>query len=369
MVIGLFPELLAPGGIQRAGQHVGAVLASFAQQRGTAYRLLSLNDPLGPHQIRVGDRDFVFSGFRRAKLEFLFAALGVSRQHSSLVVVVHPHLAPIAWAMKARRRRLRSLVLTHGIEVWRPLSPIRRWALRRADLVLAPSTDTVNHLIAQQDVPQERIRQLLWGLDPNFTALPTTSWINHLPADFPSGGVVLAVGRLAATERYKGVDTLIAAVPRLLPAVPDLQLVVVGDGDDRPRLEQLAAEMGVAARVRFLRGLMPDELMACYARCDVFALPSRGEGFGLVFLEAMAHGKPVVGGAHGGTPDIVEDGVTGLLVPHGDIERLSRALGTLLADEPLRRQMGLRAAERVRSAYLFEHFDVRFKQILEALVV
>ena len=123
---------------------------------------------------------------------------------------------------------------------------------------------------------------------------------------------------------------MIAALPRVLQASPDSFLVLVGDGEDRPRLEQLAHELGVSERTRFLHGLTQDELFACYANCDVFALPSRGEGFGFVFLEAMAHGKPVIGGAHGGALDVIEDGVTGWLVPHGDIERLSLALESLL---------------------------------------
>ncbi len=332
-----------------------------------AYRFFSLNDAPGLHHVRVGESDFVVSGFHRAKLRFVLAALRASRP--TLVVAAHAHLAPVTWAIRARLPGARTLVLTHGIEVWKPLPSLRRWTLRRADLVLAPSADTARRLVASQGVRPEKIRQLPWALDPQFVALLANSATNHPPAGFPAGRVVLTVGRWAAAERYKGVDTLIAALPHLLPAVPDLHLVAVGDGDDRARLEQLAAERGVAARVRFLSGLTPEELVACYRNCEVFALPSGGEGFGLVFLEAMAHGKPVVGGAHGGTPEVIEDGVTGLLVPYGDVARLSRALRMLLTNEPLRWQMGLQAAERVRGAYLFEHFDVRFKQILEALVV
>ena len=86
---------------------------------------------------------------------------------------------------------------------------------------------------------------------------------------------------------------MIAALPRMLKSLPDSFLVLVGGGGDRPRLEQLAHDLGVLERTRFLHGLMQEELFACYANCDAFALPSAGEGFGLVFLEAMAYGKPV----------------------------------------------------------------------------
>ena len=133
----------------------------------------------------------------------------------------------------------------------------------------------------------------------------------------------------------------------------------MGEGDDRPRLEHLARELGVSKNVKFLSGLAPDELFACYANCEIFALPSRGEGFGLVFLEAMAHGKPVVGGAHGGIPDIVQDGVTGLLVRHGETEALAQALESLLNNPERAKEMGARGKDRVAQKFSFVEFEKR----------
>ena len=364
MIVGLYPELLAPGGTQRAGRHTAAVLAEYAERQGTPYRFLSLSDPPGTHQLRVGEHVFTARGFARAKQHFILAALRLALRHPRLVVAGHPNLAPVAWAIQSLFPGPRTVVLTHGIEVWTPLPVRRRWPLRRADLVLAPSADTAGKLVSVQGVPKEKVRQLPWGLDPDFPA-GCASMTNHVPPGFPKGRVVLTVARLAANERYKGVDNLIKAVPRLLPSVPDLHLVAVGDGDDRPQLEKLAREIGAAERVHFLSGLAQEELVACYGGCDVFALPSGGEGFGFVFLEAMGLGKPVVGGAHGGIPDIIEDGVTGFLVPFGDGERLAGVLQRLLSDEPLRREMGQRARERLRSMYLFEHFRTRLARIIE----
>ncbi len=367
MVIGLFPELLAPGGIQRVGRHVAAVLAAFAQERGVAYRFLSLNDPPGPHHLRVGSSDFAFLGFRRRKVRFGLMAAGVAGSRAGLVIAGHPHLAPVAWALKARSERLAVVVLSHGIEVWQPLSWVRRQALRRADLVLAPSSDTVRHLEMDQGVAPARLRRLPWGLDPQFSEFLEQPAECPLPAGFPSGRVILTVGRWSAKERYKGLDTLIAAMPRLLQEVPDAHLVAVGDGDDRPRLERLARELGLENRVRFLGSMTQAELSACYAHCSVFALPSRGEGFGLVFLEAMAHGKPVVGGAHGGAPEIIEEGVTGRLVSYGDVTRLSEILRELLMDEALCQRMGARARERILGEYSFDAFAARFREVLQSL--
>ncbi len=366
LIIGLFPDLLPPGGVQRAGRHAAAALANFAVARGMAYRFLSLNDPQGLHTIRVGPAEFQVSGHARSKSQFVFASLRAAGRSPSLVVALHPHLAPVVSLMKSRSPRFHSIVFAHGIEVWQPLGWPRGPALRRATLVTAPSADTARHLTADQGIDPQKVRQLAWGLGPEFEARFAAPTPATRPQGFPERGpVILTVGRWDPAERYKGADSLISALPTVLKSFPEAVLVLVGDGEDRKRLEQLALDLGVSQHARFLRGLTQEDLFACYANCDVFSLPSSGEGFGLVFLEAMAHAKPVIGGAHGGIPDIVEDGVTGLLVPHGDISRLSSALESILADPLRAKQMGAKGRARVQSVYTFEHFESRLIQIVE----
>src|SRR5258708_17391226 len=113
-------------------------------------------------------------------------------------------------------------------------------------------------------------------------------------------------------------DTLITALPRLLTEWPDVQLVAVGEGDDQQWLEQIADGRGVLRHVHFLSVVTYPEIAACYQACEMFALPSRGEGFGLVYVEALAFGKPVIGSTHGGPPVVIACGKTGLLLPHAD---------------------------------------------------
>jgi phosphatidylinositol alpha-1,6-mannosyltransferase len=179
--------------------------------------------------------------------------------------------------------------------------------------------------------------------------------------------VVLTVGRWLGTERYKGMDTLIQAMPRLLLRWPDLQLVMVGTGDDKEWLVNLTRDSGVQRHIHFLSDLTFGELSACYAAAELFALPSRGEGFGFVYLEAMAHGKPVIGGAHGGAPEVIQDGVTGYLVQHGDTVQLVTSIDALLSNPELARQMGARGRERVEKEFRFPVFAKAFKKILREL--
>ena len=367
VLIGLFTELDAPGGVQRAGRHMAAVLTEFAASRGMECRLLSLNDSPELHRMTASGREFVFTGCERGKGKFTAAALKAARRKAKLVLAGHPNLAPVARLMKFAAPRMKSIVCTHGIEVWEPMPWMRRSSLQKANLVLAPSRYTAEHVQADQGVAAERLRVLPWALDPQFEALIANTTKSGLPAEFPKGRVILTVGRWLTSERYKGMDTLITALPRLLARWPELQLAAVGEGDDRAWLEDLAEETGVQRHVHFLTGLSYPELAACYAHCEMFALPSKGEGFGLVYLEAMACGKPVIGGAHGGAPEVIDDGKTGYLVPHGDAVQLATAIETLLADPALEQEMGRRGRQRVENEFRFSVFAKSFRKILREL--
>ena len=364
MLIGLFTELDAPGGVQRAGRHLAAVLSEYAASRGMECRLLSLNDSQELHRMSVGGKEFVFTGADHGKASFTTRAIRAGRRHPKLVLAAHPHLAPVVQAMRLTAPRLKSIIWTHGVEVWEPLSALRQKSLQRATLIVAPSKDTANHVCSQQHVAQNRVRVVPWALDPEFETQIAESGSNSLPANFPSGRVILTVGRWLANERYKGMDTLITALPRLLLRFPDLQLVAVGEGDDRKWLEHMAEKNGVRRHVHFLSGLSYTELSTCYAASELFALPSRGEGFGLVYLEAMARGKPVIGGAHGGAPEVIDDGATGYLVQHGDPVQLATSIETLLENPTIAKQMGARGKQRVEHEFRFGVFAKSVKKLL-----
>jgi glycosyltransferase involved in cell wall biosynthesis len=236
-IVGLFTDVLPAGGVQRASRHVAAVTAKFAYDRGMTSRFFSLSDPQGLHTVRVGSLEFSVSGHAGSRSRFAIAALRAVGREPPLVIALHPHLAPIVWAMKSRSRKFRSMVFAHGTEVWQPLGWPRGAALRHADLVIGPSSDTVQHLISDQRILRGKTQRLPWGLDPEFEARVPAPVPSSLPPGFPqSGPIVLTVGRWDSTERYKGADTLVAALPRVAQAVPHISLVLVGDGDDRPRL-------------------------------------------------------------------------------------------------------------------------------------
>lgn len=371
-VIGLFPDLLGIGGVQEAGRLTAAAVSAIACRRSGARAFLSLNDSPGPHTFEFERVPVPFDGFGRAKVRFVLSSFRHARRArkecADIVIAAHPHLAVAAGLMQRLSPRLKSAVMAHGIEVWTALSARRRRELQRANLVLAPSSYTAEKLSEIQGVSRQKIRVVPWPLNPEFARMTSEPAALQLPPDFPQGRIVLTVGRWAASEQYKGVDDLIRAVALLKKNNCDLQMAAVGGGDDVPRLTEMARSMGIADSVRFLHGLTRAQIAACYSRADIFALPSTGEGFGLVFLEAMAFAKPVIGAAIGGTTDLIQDRVNGMLVPPRDARKLAEALDALLRDDSLRLRMGRAGAELVREKYCFDRFEHDLEKILDELI-
>ena len=364
-IIGLFPELLGIGGVQEAGRQTAAALQQISLGHHDSFTFFqSLNDPRGIHELDIAQNRISTRGFGKSKLQFVFSAIRQSRKGARIVLAAHPHFAqPAAWS-KWFSTRVKTIVMSHGVEVWKPLPTLRRKALLSADLVLAPSSDTAQKLAEVQGVLPEKIRKLAWPLGQDFLRMADAAGTLEAPREFTNARVILTVGRWAANERYKGADELLRAVARLRPAFPGLRLAVVGGGDDLPRLKEIASSLGISESVCFLENLSRAEMAACYAHAEVFALPSTGEGFGMVFLEAMAFSKPIVGALAGGTIDLVEDGINGFLVRPRDAEALEQTLARLLRDESLRIELGRRGAEIVRRNYSFEAFRTHLEGIL-----
>ena len=363
-VVGLFPELLGIGGIQEASRQIVHALQNILLPRGWSTSYLGLNDPAGPQTLEVSSGSTPFRGYQRSKVKFMARALLLARKSPRIVLAAHPNLANPARWMKSISPASKTIVMCHGVEVWEPLPARRKAALMAADMVLAPSTYTAEKLHTVQGVDVEKIRILPWPIDPLMLRLADAPSSLTLPEGFPQGHVILTVGRWVAAERYKGADDMIRAIPQLMNSVPDVRLVLVGNGDDLPRLKDLMAELSLGASVRFYDRLSREQLAACYAHADVFALPSTGEGFGLVFLEAMAFGVPVVGAAAGGVTDIIKDGVNGRLVPGKDLATLVGKLGQLLRDGAMRATLGKKGAEIVREKYQFQVFEGRVEGLL-----
>jgi len=178
---------------------------------------------------------------------------------------------------------------------------------------------------------------------------------------------ILIVGRIIKNERWKGHDELISAWPLVVLKVPNAQLVVVGGGDDIPRLRALAEQLDVSASILFTGHVDDRTLQQIYSRVAAFAMPSRAEGFGIVYLEAMHHRLPCIGSVRDAAREIIVDGETGFLVDQSDRAELAAKVILLLTDPFLRARMGYSGFERLRTSFSLEQFQVRMRQVFEKL--
>ena len=341
----VLPEVFgATGGIQMFCRSFCLAAGRWAQHNHASVDALVLNDAGAP------DSRYVNGGFRH----FLSAAKSKPRllagylRHvvpdpPDLVVFGHISLAKLAVLPGVRLHKLS--ILTYGIEVWRRLTMTERKALHRADAVLAISEYTRSEILKRNSLSPEKIKLIPPSLDPYWFA-------DSQPPAATLPPVILTVTRMAKDEDYKGVDSVIRSLPAVVTQIGAVDYRIVGRGDDVPRLEALAKELGVSPYVTFAGELSADALREQYRNCSLFVMPSEKEGFGIVFLEAMAYGKAVIGGAHGGTPF--------------DVGGIADAIVRILKDDGLRMRMGLSGQQRLLSVFTFQRFEADVSAFLSS---
>jgi glycosyltransferase involved in cell wall biosynthesis len=344
--------LLTPNVLGKDG--VSALSREMARALPAPALVLSLHDRPVPAELSpVG---LEVRGARGSRSAFLVSATIAARQAGSDTTIAcsHLHLAPIAKILTMLAGRgARLMVVLCGIEAWVPLRLLERWALATSD-VAAISRHTVTRFkAANPKLASMDVTVCHPGLPAASAAAP-----RHGPSS-----IALIVARMSASERYKGHDTLLDVWPQVLERHPDAVLAIAGDGDDRPRLEAKSRELGLERVVTFI-GRIPDNALAgLYARCRFFVMPSRDEGFGLVFLEAMRAAKPCIGGA-GAASEIIEDGVTGFVIDPGSREALLAAILRLYGDDGVCAQLGAAGRARFLSEFTDRQFQARFARII-----
>jgi glycosyltransferase involved in cell wall biosynthesis len=302
----------------------------------------------------------------------LFAALKLIRQQRP--DVIHAHwLVPqgLVAALINKLTGIPVLVTTHGSDVYavrgRLQDFLKRWALKHVRYVTAVSFNLLSELCALGLPPDVKSEVISMGVDTSRfdPAHRDDGLLRRLGISRPT---VLFVGRL---YEQKGVRYLLEAMPKVLQSFPSAALVVIGQGPLRADLERRAADLGIAASVRFLGALAPEELPPYYATADVFVAPSivgdsgDREAFGLVYAEAMASGCPVIGSAIGGTRELIISRQTGLLVGQKDADALAAAICEVLRDAELREQISSRALSWVRGRFEQSVVSQRYSQALE----
>ena len=308
----------ATGGIEKVCRIAGKALYELGLQYGGSVNVFAM---YGNSKDDAGNNYFpqpVFSGFRHNKIRYVRKAIAEGRR-SNVVLMSHINLLSVGYMIKFFRPSVKLVLLAHGIEVWKPLSSRKKKMLRTCDLILPVSHFTKEKMKELHGLPEEKFSVLNNCLDP-FLEMPLQKEKNQALLERyglkKEQLILLTVSRMADAEQYKGYDKVLEALPELVNTHPNLRYLLVGkyDSNEKKRLDSIISRLGLEDVVIFT-GFVPDaELAAHFMLGDIFIMPSSNEGFGIVFIEAMFYGLPVIAGNTDGSVDALCNGELGILV-------------------------------------------------------
>jgi glycosyltransferase involved in cell wall biosynthesis len=315
------------GGIALYNRDIADALAEMPQVSEIV--VLTRTMPLAP--VGIPDKVRFVQSAVGGKLRFVAKAIGAGLEKFDLVICGHVNLLPLA-AMLNLKLRARLVLMVYGVDVWDPLSAWTRRCLRRVDAVWTIS-----------QITRDLMNQWAGLAVSKYVLLPNAIHLERYGAGDPPTAlmerwglaghkVLLTLARLPSFERYKGIDEILELLPALRDVEPTLKYLIVGDGSDRPRLEAKMRSLELQDHVVFA-GMIAEAEKADYFRmADAFAMPGRGEGFGFVFLEALACGIPAVGSRMDGSREALLEGELGVLVdptdPYSVLQGIQTALST-----------------------------------------
>jgi len=348
------------GGIATLARSTLAALSAWANEPGARRRVevMTLHDEPTPDFASTGEiagasvsiRSYSGSRWRMA----LALAARMRLRRYDLVVCEHVNLMPmVAAAVPAETR---CVCFIYSFEIWYGLSAMRAKGLRRAGRLIA-----ISHAAAA------RTRQMKLRMPPINVCHPGLADpmpgmnLQRMPGADP---IVLTVGRMMISERHKNHRCLLRAMADVVREVPEARLVIVGDGDDRAEIARFGTELGLDGHLLFTGAVSAAELDRWYRGAQVFAMPAEREGFGLVYLEAMGRGLPVVAGSSGASLEIIDDGRSGFLVAPDDHRALGRRIVRLFHDRHLQAAVGSAARARFVEQFTTQQYAARLYPIL-----
>ncbi|RBQ10012.1 glycosyltransferase family 4 protein [Pedobacter miscanthi] len=307
-----------------------------------------------------------YSSFNGNKIQFLIDTFRKSFSYD-VIILSHIHLLPIANLIRWFTPKKKIILFAHGIEVWQPLSLWEKKLLSKID-IWAVSSYTAKKLYDQQGISQQNIHVLSNCLPKDYPFYEEKNNYNltakyHIPSDHQ---ILLTVCRLSSAEQYKGYDIVLSALKELVKNHPKLSYLIVGKADETElvRVEKLVIDYDLKQHVVLTGYVSDEEIENLYNQADVFVMPSKGEGFGLVFTEALAHGCRVLAGNADGSSDALLNGELGLLVDPEDVKAVCKGIKTLLSEAILADETSKRK-EKVRAYFGFDAYLLKVAHLLD----
>lgn len=327
----------ATGGIEKVCRILGKALFENSLEYHQPFEMCSMYDNSADAEDNPYFPAENFTGYGVKKLSFITAMVkkGVK---ADTVILSHINLLMVGWLIKRLSPSTKIILLAHGIEIWDSISSHKKKMLRSCDQVVSVSRYTMNNIIASHGLEKKQCSVLNNCLDP-FLAIPSVN--SKLPALLQKYGldkddrILMTLTRLSSKERYKGYDKVISAIARLKDK-HNVKYLIAGSYDEQEKkfLQEIINSLQLQDRVVLAGFIQDEELEAHFAMSEVYVMPSRKEGFGIVFIEAMYYGLPVIAGNKDGSTDALLDGRLGQLVDPENIDEITQALETVL-ESPL----------------------------------
>jgi phosphatidyl-myo-inositol dimannoside synthase len=323
----------AAGGIQRMSRTLAYSLHQLSRKNSWQMDLYTLNDKRTDVMPQYLPREN-FKAFNKNKVTFVLDSIKAGRK-AHLIILTHINLSLIGWMIYLLNPKCQIWLIAHGIEVWRPLKLWKKSILKICDQVICVSRYTRNKIIELHHANPDRSLVLNNVLDP-FIKLPLLfdkpeSLLEryHLNADHK---IILTLTRIAATEQFKGYEQVIKAISSIKYSVPDIKYMLAGpyDEPEKFRIQQMIAAYNLEDNFILTGFIKEEELADHFLLADLFVLPSKKEGFGIVFIEAMAFGLPVICGNADGSIDAVRNKEMGTAIDPDDMNELEQAIRSRL---------------------------------------
>lgn len=344
---------------------------AFIKALGNLVEPLMLQSSVTSLYDNKGDEHYcghqLFRGSKGNRFAFVCSAFAQALRQD-VVILGHLNLALIGVVLKLVAPKKKLVVICHGIEVFTPVSGLKKKVLQQADRILAVSTFTKEQLITQQQLPAEKITVFPNTIDP-FFQLPAQfnkpSYLQKRYGINENEKVIFTLTRLNSNEGYKGYDTLLSVLPGLLQQGIRFKYILAGKADavELARIEDYIKKLQLEAHVVLAGFVADEEVIDHYLLADVFAMPSKGEGFGIVYIEAMACGLAVIAGNKDGSTEALQFGKLGTLVDPDNADELTDALLRVLQMEiePAKLQM------EMLECFSFEKFKGRLEALIASL--
>lgn len=356
------------GGIERFNKCFLRALSELDKEAITDSASFSAYDTQIDEQYYTPER---YKGFGKNKASFVLQAVLAARKYDT-IILGHVNLAAVGILIKRLYPTKKLVLIAHGIDVWGGLPRMKTKVLHVADQILSVSSFTKNKLVKVHNINADKITVFHNTIDPEFPVPEYRIQQQELRERYGLSDddfVLYTLSRLKSTELFKGYDSVIKAVGTLSKEYPQLKYVLAGKYDEaeKARIDQLIADEHAEGKVIVTGYLNEQELVAHYQMADTYIMPSKKEGFGIVFIEALVSGTPVIAGNADGSADALMHGELGTLVNPDSIEEIKNAITTHIKQKPEQSEGHWRALKaKTLDNFSFERYKQRLKGLVAA---